>query len=625
MLNSQTAMQNDPSPAIEEQIDRFVSRQRQNQQKLISENRRNNFSVSELVNRSKPLSPDIVDGIFSEEVVQRVPEETVIEVKKALHGMRLKLNGLDPKKRFLILETMDFFRSRLSIGKLIPAILLLKDNDRKKAILEFVIPTFISINKNVELLVSTGELFTNETLHLNRGSLYSFVTDLAKILLPLFKRKAIERMEKTTSPVEMLLSLLKPLSNNSEVGKQALYSQMTNSDEKTRKVLLNFIVAIQSHEALFNYSIKRYGYYKLFLNRLTREGRFENLEPLLASKLLAGCLLANDQMKPDNALINAMTKRETFAQPSTTKARRSFINKLAPSTVFKIINAFKTHLQFFLKSRVQKEFDDIQEFTPTAIMKKVWGGFTRLAEEGLTRLSAPLERIFNQIKSTLLSFIEDEKKEEEKTRQAARSEATFIPKREDRVAHVKKNYELVEPDISGFRGIREGAGQKDFAYNSRFYQKGEITQLEFMYCFKRLFNFLGKNQKLKTASYEKLKNTKEYHCSFAFDNYLISLGITYLKPEHRRPLREKDFFPYVLLFKEDSERRKERINGREVLIKGKQKYFNEVTLTRETAKIFYKSILYILHLLPTEDWNATASQNSIKFLIRELKKHSKPS
>ena len=161
----ETVQQNDALAEkiiLEERIDKFVQRQRQKQVKLENENRRNNITVTELAKKSKSFSPKIIDDIFDENLTRQVSKEIVEEVRKTLHIMRLKINSLESRKRFYILETMDFFRSGISIGKLIPALLLLKNDDRKKAILEFVIPTFLSINKNVEILVSTTETFLSE-------------------------------------------------------------------------------------------------------------------------------------------------------------------------------------------------------------------------------------------------------------------------------------------------------------------------------------------------------------------------------------------------------------------------------------------------------------------------------
>ncbi|MBU2512495.1 hypothetical protein KJ966_14260 [bacterium] len=619
-------LQDNESILIEERVDLFVERQRQLQQKLDSENQRVNQTISDLAKKSKSLPPEIVDKIFNPYLKQKISAEAVEEVRKSLHSMRLKINSLDPQKRYLILETMDFFRSKISIGKLIPAILLLKEEDKKKAFLRFVIPTFISINKNIETLVSTTELFSKESLHLNRGSLYSFVSDLAKTVTPVFKKEYLQKFSNIVSPVELLLNALKPFTNNSQSTENKIYSYLIDDEEKIRKILLDFIVAIQSHEALFNYAIKRHGYYKLFLSRLTTRDRFEKFEPILISKILAGCFLSNKQVKPSDDLIAAMVNREEFAKPTTIKAKRSFIDKLAPSTVFSIINQFKTHIQVLLKTTFNKEFSDVQDLSVKSILKKVWTGFSKLADEGLSKLAAPLEIIFNQIKKTLVNFLEEEKKEEEKAKKnAAKTFVALIPKREESVAFLKENYLMVEPNIFSFRGIREGANQKDYAYNSKFFQQGEITILEFTLCFKRLFEFLSNNNsKIKKVTHNKQQGIIEFHASFLFEKYLICLGLTRLKIENQKEVEEKNLFPYILLFTEDTIKKKGRIPSREIIHKQKRMIFNESVLLKENSIVFYKSILYILHLLPNKDWNSSASQSCVKFLIRELKKLSGP-
>jgi hypothetical protein len=610
---------------IEKQVDQFIERQRQQQVKLEAEKRRNNYSIGEMVKRSKTLSPEIVDKIFNPFIEKKIPTKSVDNVRKTLHTMRLKVNALDPKKRFLILETMDFFRSKIGIGKLIPAILMLQGNDRKKAFLQFVIPTFNSINKNIETLVSTPELFTKETLHLNRGSLYSFVSDLAKLIIPVFQKNYLNRFSDIVSPVELLLMALKPFNNRISKQNETVFRFLIDDEDRIRQILLDFIVAIQSHEALFNYAIKRHGYYKLFLYGLTAEKRFQDCESYIVSKILAGCFMGNEQLKPSTTLIDAMIDPGSFSKPATVKAKKRFIDKLAPTTVIKIINQFKIHLQLLLKSTFSKEFSDVQDLSAKSILKKVWTGFTRLADEGLSRLSAPLELIVNQIKKTFTSFIESEEKEKEKAKKALNKPiVTLIPKKPESIASFKRNYALVDPSLSGFRGVREGATQKDHAYNSRFFQKGEITLLEFTYCFKRLFEFLSrsKNKKVKIISHDKEKGIFEYHSTFLTDRYLIALGLTRLKTESKAAVQKKELFPYVLLFTESSREKTGRIPGRELVIKGKKRIFNETVLLKENAKVFYKSVLYILHLLPNEDWNSSAAQACIKFIVKELKKAS---
>ncbi len=618
----------DETLLIEESIDQFVSRQRQLQQKLEGDNLRSNQTISDLAKKSKSLPPDIVDKIFNPYLKQKISAESVEEVRKSLHSMRLKINSLDPQKRFLILETMDFFRSKISIGKLIPAILLLEDNDKKKAFLRFVIPTFISVKKNVETLVSTAELFSKESLHLNRGSLYSFVSDLAKIVIPVFKPDYLKKFSNIVSPVELLIEALQPFQEGQQSSGDVIYSFLIDDEEKIRKILLDFIVAIQSHEALFNYALKRHGYYKLFLSRLTSSDKFQKFEPIFISRVLAGCFLGNKQMKPSDELINAMVDRNEFAKPTTVKAKRSFIDKLTPSTVFSIINQFKTHIQILLKTSLKNEFADVQDLSVKSILKKVWTGFSKLADEGITKIAAPLEIVFNQIKKTILSFIEDEKKEEEKAeKEAKKNFVPLIPKRAESIAFFKENFEMVEPNVSGFRGIREGATQKDFAYNSKFFQQGEITILEFTLCFKRLFESLAQSNSrmIKKVTHNKESGIVEYHTSFLSGKNLFCIGLTRLKIENQREVEEKNMFPYVLMFTEDENKKPGRIPPRELVHKNERRIYNETILLKENSVSFYKSVLYMLHLLPNKDWNSNVSQSCIKFLIRELKKLRTPS
>lgn len=614
--------------AITERVDQFVEKQRQIQEKTDLENRRSNHRISDLIKKSKSLSPEIVDKIFNPYIQQQINNESILAVRKKLHAMRLKINTLEPKKRFLVLETMDFFRSKISIGKLIPAILLLQGDDKKKAFLQFVAPTFQSINKNIEILVSTKELFDERTLHLNRGSLYSFLSDLAKIIIPAFKEDYLEKFENIVSPVELLDYAISPFYSKSAIESKSLHTKLVDDEEKIRNILLDFIVAIQSHDALFNYSIKRHGYYKLFLINLTNEDRFQDYPPILVSKILAGCFLANQQLKPSQGLIDAMVDEKKFSAPATTKAKKSFINHLAPSTILKIISNFKTYFKLLLNADQPTESFEMPDLSVKSILKQVWSGFTKLAEEGFTMISAPLEFILGQIKRVYRAFIEDEQKAEEQVkREINKPLNTLIPKRSEHLAYLKRNYSMVSPSIVGFRGIREGANQKDFAYNSRFFNRGEIIQLEFTYCFKRLFEFLleNNNKKVKVLTHDRQKGIIEYHLSMYFDRHLINFGLIRLKSETNDEIQEKDIFPYVLLFSETEDAKKGRLASRKATVRGKQRTFSETVLSKEKMKLVYKSLLYALHLLPAKDWNATTSQACIKFIIKELKNVSSSS
>ncbi len=611
---------------VEEQVDQFVERQRQYQYKRENEMHHPHQTIADLVNKSRSLPPEVVDNIFNPYLSRKIDDDSIAYVRKRLHSMRLKINTLDAKKRFLVLETMDFFRNKISIGKLIPAILLLEGVNKKKAFLQFVVPTFFSINKNIEELVSINQLFVQKTLHLNRGSLYSFISDLATAILPVFKKTYLERFAAVTSPVELLTNALKPYSNGDFAKRSSFYNCLVEDEITIRKVLLDFIVAIQSHEALFNYAVKRQGYHRLLLCGLTDKNRFQECEPVLVSKILAGCFIANEQMNPATSLIDAMVDKDRFADSSTVKAKKSFIEKLAPSTLANITNQFKTYFRLLINPQSSNRLDEINELSVKSILKNVWNGFIKLADEGFTKLSAPLVIVLNQIKKNFNSFLADESRVEEQVKNRLHDPLVIlIPKREEIQTYLKKTYSMVTPDIIGFRGFREGANQKDFAYNARFFNRGEVTLLEFKFCFNRLFESLvcnNNNKKVKAITHNSQKKIVEYHASFLCNQYLVCLGLTRLKSDKYGEVQEKDIFPYVLLFAESADKKAGRIPNRVLTERGKRRIFKETVLQSENSKVFYNSILHILHLLPIEDWNASASQACIKFIIRELKKQT---
>ncbi len=301
-------------------ITEFLAKQKQKQQTIERKSARSNKGIRDLVIESKPLSADIIEVFFNKDHQALLNDFAVESIYKELHAIRDKVNSFPVEKRFFILETMNFFSSKISIGKLVPALLVLSGLEQKKIIWEFVYPTFVNINNNVETLLSTNEIFKESNVHIERGSLYLFVSDIAKVIIKLFNDDFVTQFSSSRSAVEKVVQII-ARDPKKKTLKEGIHQQIQDDTEKVNNILLEFVETIQTHDALFDYSLKRHEYYKLFLNKITGTGRFKLFSPDEASKVLAGCFLTNSQLNPPESLIQEMWNEDTSLSKQTLLAR----------------------------------------------------------------------------------------------------------------------------------------------------------------------------------------------------------------------------------------------------------------------------------------------------------------
>ena len=616
---------------IKKNVDLFVQNQLDNQAALEADNKRKNRSLKEIINRS-PLLPDkAIDLFFESEKTYEVPAETAEEVRTALKGMQETINQMAPEKRFFILETINFFSSKISLGKLIPALLLLKGDDQKKAICQIAFPTFFSINKNIETLASRIDLFDREKLHMELGGLYTIVSDVSRTLIRLFKKNIVDNATKNMSTVEFLLTAFNPVSfqfnSDAKTESEYVFEEMIDDETELRKIVLDFVVVIQSHEALYNYSFMRFKYYKRFLDSLTDEGRFQGIDPIDISKILAGCLVANEQLRPDDALIDQMLDQDKFDSQETIKIRRAFIDQLAPGNIYRLISRFRFSLQDLSKTNFGDEFLEVQRFSVKTILKNVWTGFINLVEKGLSAASEPFVQVFNQIKGTYQSFVSEERKKESSLRSGMTKKSgakitlsRIIPKNLEAFAIMSQDIVLVETDIAAFRGAEVGANQKDFGYTTRVFRKDQGIMIQFLNAFHKLFDVLKKDSKVKLITFNNQPKIKEYYAAYIFERYLVCFGLTHIENPKTVMINEKSIFPYLLLFREENQKKVKRILSREVVLDDQFKIFNETPLTESTAIYFYEPMYLIFHLLPEKEWKSPEVQICLTFLVNELQR-----
>ncbi|MBU2510417.1 hypothetical protein KJ966_03735 [bacterium] len=612
------------------QVELFVDHHRKQQDLPENREKVKNQTLEEHIDYSPILTDKDVDVFFEKNQEFQVAAEVVEEVHRALKNMQESVNHLSAKKRFFILETVNFFRNQISIGKLIPALLILEGEDQKKAICEFILPTFLSINKNVELLVADDKLFDPKTLHIERGLLYTFISDLAKTLIGLFKDDFVSGLGDINSPIEFFLTAFEPgtfrIKSNINTESSFIYQEIIDEESVVRKITLDFVTMIQSHSSLYNYAVKRHLYYKSFLHGLTKPGRFKEMDPIDVSRILAGCLVANKQLRPEDELIDSMIDEELFQEKTTLLAKKQFFDRLTPTTIHKLIVRMKVSLQHLSRTDFSEEFQEIQRMSVRTILKTIWSGIIQVIDKSVSKAAEPIVKVLDIIRSTYNAFIKETSEEEKaefdsvsgRDADLTYKNGEIIPKNLESFAIMTQHFQMVEPDIIGFRGEHEGATHKDFGYNTRIFQKNENLLMDFYDCIERLFASLNNNNKVKEIRFENQSRIVEHAVSYTFGNYMISIGITHLKTANSIIIEEKDLFPYILLFSETNKKKFGRILSREVVINGKLKIFGEVEFSNKNAVLYYEALYLILHLLPEKAWKAKDTQSCVGFLIEEL-------
>ncbi|MBT4290731.1 MAG: hypothetical protein HOD92_25675 [Deltaproteobacteria bacterium] len=610
---------------IHVKIESFLDRQNKIGIDLDKRHARENKTLKDLVQTSEPLSKDIVEVFFDGAHQALLNDRAVDEINTVLHGILEKVNDFPLIKRFFILNTMNFFSSKISIGKLVPALMVMSGNDQKRIIWEFVYPTFLTINNNVETLVSTDDIFDKKDLHIERGSLYLFGADIAKVIVNLFKPEYLNKLGSVRSVIEQIMLVIKH-----DKKANPAFKNIVDDQQCISKIVLKFIDTIQTHDTLFDYSLKRHEFYKLFLLKLTTKDRFKKLNPFQISKILAGCIVTNNQLRPDTALIQAMLSEKEHGLKNTFLAKKTFFNQISPSNIYTLIGQVLVQIQLISKENLSEEFIEVQKMSVKTILKKIWTNVTDVLESGTASASDPVSNLFSQITNTFKTFQLSEKKKSQKVARREKSQKKSgyqadqpIEKDQNCLSQLQKHYTLVDPDILAFRGKHEGASQKDYGYNIRLFKQDDIAIINFNKCFNRLFQSQSQDELFKQISFKGQKRILEFASAYIFDNYLFCFGTTHTKQPGEQLIQEKDIFPYALLFEKGAEKQFGRILSREVEIDGNKQIYNEKPMTGDNMIMYYETLYYILHLMPEKHWLAEDSQRCLYFLVSEIQKQMK--
>ncbi|MDX2471949.1 MAG: hypothetical protein QNL04_15370, partial [SAR324 cluster bacterium] len=579
-------------------------------------------SLLELVELAKPISFTSLNIFLKDEHRDLVGPENYKLIKQVLEEMIRKLNHLLPLKRFFILETVNLFQSPISLGKLIAPLFLLEGKDQQIAVANFIRPTFLSIRKNIDVLTSNENLFDSENIQVERGRLYSFVDDIAKLFLEFFDTQFVESFKIQDSPVTLAIEIIKknPIFNTKTADQDP--NHMISDPAALRLQLLEFIAFFQSHETLFNYASKRNTYNKQFLKKLTVPGKFDNIQPIEVSLILAGSLLQNPQLKPDEALIDAMGDEQEFEQPHVLDKRNRFFDQLSPSNINKVIREVENTFKKLGHEEVVEEFQEVESLSMGSLLKRTWKSFFSFGESLVNAATAPFKMLF----ALLMSFFKSSEVQEPAVQisegdgsNAVEQDGTrqsFVEKANGSVLVSAQKYNMVSTSQVLFRGPFFGATKKDYSYNLLLFKQDEKRLEQALVTFQALFSSLQNSEHMRSYSHPEKKSLKEHYLALTFGPYLITLGDTFVMPKVGFDPAKSQLFPFILLFKKSNEKVEGRVLSRNVLSSGQN--YDEMPVTSKNIRIFYETLFHLLHLLPEHHWKSDETQKLLHFLVLEL-------
>ncbi len=315
-----------------------------------------NKTNEELSLQAELIDSETVDKYLQEGKISGVSSEAVEQLWENLHSIRNVINRFPSFKRFFILQTIDFFNTPSHIDKVLPALLNLNQAKHKQEILDFVFSTFSTLNRNIETIISIPDLFSQESLHIERGGLYTLSSDIAKSIGKLFAPAYVAGFKENTSDVGRVLEIFKSykVGNGSSVS-SPLIEHMCTPEAELRKAVLEFIAHIQTHGLLQLYAQKRYQFYKRFLKQILKNKKLGILDSYNSSVVLAGCLASNPQLAPDPSLLENMSSTDHYEDPVTRDAYRDFIEDLTPITVIDLVGDYKLSIRLIADGQSESD------------------------------------------------------------------------------------------------------------------------------------------------------------------------------------------------------------------------------------------------------------------------------
>ncbi len=307
-----------------------------------------NKTVDELLHQTPLVDSETVDRYLKEGKISGVESGVVEQTWESLHNIRKSINQFTQSKRFFILETIDFFNTPNYIDKVLPALLHLNRDRCKHDVLDFVFSTFSTLNRNIETIISIPGLFSQASLHMERGGLYTLSSDIAKSIEKLFSESYYTGFKSKTSDVARVIEIFSSYQckadERSALAAIPQIQHLVKPESILRQTVLDFISQIQTHNLLLLYSFKRHAFYKQFLKQILKKTKLNLFQPDVSSIILAGCLTSNPQLFPPKKLLDDMISEQLYDAPDTRRIYSEFVDQLSPSTVYDIIGDYKNSI-----------------------------------------------------------------------------------------------------------------------------------------------------------------------------------------------------------------------------------------------------------------------------------------
>jgi len=283
----------------------------------------NKLTVASIIDQDDHFNGKKVDKAFESLAATATDEDPLLtEVKRGYLDTIEYLKQLDKEKRFFALETVNFFKGKLSIGKFVELLLLRKSTETLKFAAYQLIHHFTQFSYIIDDF--------NQS-HVEKRELVlirNFREELARSLFQLFSDQwqidlQKQQGRKRLSCVQILRDLV------DEEGEDKIKKKIRNDDREIIRSIADYLLALQKDQSLPVLGKARYKYYISFLGNLTEARQ----APL--NKIILGCLLQNRQYSPPASIIKILEHNDITEK--TLRTFMAYLFNLTPSVLDKTI------------------------------------------------------------------------------------------------------------------------------------------------------------------------------------------------------------------------------------------------------------------------------------------------
>ncbi|MCH8844810.1 MAG: hypothetical protein IID61_17765 [SAR324 cluster bacterium] len=314
--------------AVQKDISRFLSFQR-------AKPRAGKHTLEDMISENRPIDKKELDRSFATIAAKvddsKVSPYSVEYARKFCYDILAAVNDLTPVKRFYVLQTIDFLRAETGIANLVQ-LLLLGDQQVRRGLAVVFFSTFRATCEVIQTIMRRDDVFTPANRDSEKGELYVFQSDLARRLMKLLDGDFIEAEANrhgidNTLPVDLLKKILE------KRNPADLIPSLIEDEANVINLLVDYLALLQTHHGLYLYARKRGEYLKLFLCHDLPGHEIPGLTTLDISRVVAGFLAANIQLKPQDELIYDLITEVRYRLPDTLAREKAFLDQLAPQTL----------------------------------------------------------------------------------------------------------------------------------------------------------------------------------------------------------------------------------------------------------------------------------------------------